>query len=428
MPVQPESRFNLGNALIDLDRFEEAAEQYRRAVELRPGYHEAFYQLANCLVALRRDVEAEETFRQALALHPAYAEAHHNLANLMRRRGRTGMALSHYRAALRANPMLAEGHYNLGHCLLQLGQFSEGLACYEWRWRTAEFKPRRCPQPLWDGTPFPGRTLLVEAEQGLGDTLLFMRYLPLARALGGAVTFVCQPALHRLITETPGIGDVIPAGMPLPHFDLHVPLMSLPHRMGTTVETIPPPTLRLSAGDPLKAHWGERLAQGGPGFRIGLAWQGNPKASIDRDRSIPLAALAPLGRIPGVRLISLQKEYGREHIQALAPDFRVEDLGPDLDPGPDAFLDTAAVIANLDLVISCDTAITHLAASLGRPVWLLLCTVPDWRWLAGRDDSPWYPTVRLFRQRRHGDWADVVTDIAAELTLLQRGGTGTLDI
>ena len=391
-------------------------------MRLKPTYHEASYQLANCLVASRHLEEAEEAFRRALEIHPVYAEAHHNLANLMRHRGRTGMALTHYRAALKAMPMLAEGHYNLGHCLLQLGHFKEGLACYEWRWRTTGFTPRRSAQPLWDGTPFPGRTLLIDAEQGLGDSLLFMRYIPLARALGGSVTFVCQPALHRLLSGVPALGHVIPAGSDLPPFDLHIPLMSLPHRMGTTIETIPapPPCPPIDAG--LRKQWAERLDKGGPGMRVGLAWQGNPKASIDGSRSIPLARLAPLGQLQGIRLISLQKENGRDQIAELPGDVRIEDLGPQFDSGPDAFIDTAAVIANLDLVISCDTAITHVAAALGKPVWLLLCTVPDWRWQLGRDDSPWYPTVRLFRQRRHGDWDDVVADVVAEF-LNQAFGT-----
>jgi hypothetical protein len=296
-----------------------------------------------------------------------------------------------------------------------MGHFEQGWPSYEWRWKCKEFgsmPPLRAP--LWDGSPLDGRTILIHAEQGLGDTLQFIRYVPLVQQRGGRVIMMCQPPLMRLLAHCPGIERLIPHGETPPEIDLHVPLLSLPKLLGTTVESVPADGPYLDADSDLVEIWRHRLAAY-PGFKIGIAWQGNPKFRLDRIRSIPLAQFAPLADVPGVHLLSLQKGAGGEQLAAPERRFPVTDLGCQLDETTGAFMDTAAVMKNLDLVITSDTSIAHLAGALGVPVWVALNDVPDWRWLLNRDDSPWYPPMRLFRQRRTGHWEDVFDRIAEAL-------------
>ena len=292
-----------------------------------------------------------------------------------------------------------------------MGRFEQGWPGYEWRWKCKEFGslPPFHP-PLWDGSPLDGRTILVHAEQGLGDTLQFIRYAPLVHQRGGRVILVCQPPLIGLLTRSPGVERLVAQGEALPDYDVHVPLMSLPGLLGTTLESVPADVPYLDAEPQLVEAWRHRLGSY-PGFKVGIVWQGNPKFRLDRRRSIPLAQFAPLARVPGVHLFSLQKGPGAEQLAAVTDRFPVTDLGRRLDD----FMDTAAVLKNLDLVISVDTAIAHLAGALGIPVWVALPFVPDWRWLMDREDSPWYPTMRLFRQARPGQWEDVFQRIAEAL-------------
>jgi hypothetical protein len=275
--------------------------------------------------------------------------------------------------------------------------------------RTPQF-----PTPPWDGSPLDGRTILVHAEQGLGDTMQFLRYVPLVRRRGGRVILVCQPPLMRLLSRVPGIERLVAWGEPLPEYDVQVPLMSLPGLFGTTLETVPAEVPYLDAEPALVEAWRHRLGSYA-GFQVGIVWQGNPRFRFDRLRSIPLAQFAPLARVPGVHLLSLQKGPGRDQLAALPGSFPVTDLGHQLDETTGAFLDTAAVMKNLDLVITSDTVAAHLAGALGVPVWVALHDVPDWRWLLDREDSPWYPTMRLFRQTRPGQWEEVFERIAAAL-------------
>jgi hypothetical protein len=261
------------------------------------------------------------------------------------------------------------------------------------------------------GRPKPP-ALLLYAEQGLGDTIQFSRFACSLAASGKEVFLEVQPPLGALLGRLEGV-KVIRKGETLPEYDVHLPLMSLPHVLGVTPETAPGDVPYLFAEPARVEAWVKRLPT--CQFRVGIVWQGNPDGYVDKGRSIPLRCFTPLCRIPGLRLISLQKNYGIEQLADLPSGMRVETLGAEFDPGPDAFLDTAAVMMNLDLVVSTDTGAAHLAGALGLPVWIVLRHVPDWRWMIDREDTPWYPTARLFRQTRHGDWDEVFERIAGEL-------------
>jgi hypothetical protein len=298
---------------------------------------------------------------------------------------------------------------------LLMGRSEQGWPGYEWRWRCKEFAPLPpLHPPRWDGSPLAGRTILIQTEQGVGDTLQFIRYVPLVQESGGRVILVCQPALVPLLRRSPRIERLVAHGESLPEYDVHVPLLSLPGLFGTTLDTVPAAVPYLDAEPALMEAWRHRLGSYA-GFRVGIVWQGNPQFRFDRLRSIPLAQFSPLAQVPGVHLVSLQNGAGRDQLSALPGSFPVTDLGHQLDDATGAFLDTAAVMKNLDLVISSDTAAAHLAGALGVPVWVPLHDVPDWRWLLDREDSPWYLTMRLFRQSRPGQWEEVFERIAAAL-------------
>jgi hypothetical protein len=295
---------------------------------------------------------------------------------------------------------------------LARGELEKGWADYEWRLKCTEYKGRRFNVPRWDGGPLNGRTLLIHTEQGLGDTLHFIRYVRIIQQRGGTVYIEVPPALVPLLRSS-GVTGIIPGGSPLPKFDLEIPLLSVPGTLGTTLSTIPAQVPYLAAEPRLIKHWRAQI-RNLPGFKVGIVWQGNREYAFDRFRSVPLAAYAPLADVPGVTLISLQKGYGSEQLAELAGKFPVLDLAPQLDMGS-AFTDTAAVMSNLDLVVSSDTAAAHLAGGLGVPVWLAVAQSPEWRWLLEREDNPWYPTMRLFRQRAVGDWSDVFTRMKQDL-------------
>jgi len=408
----------LGNALHDLGRFEAAAACHRRALELEPGNLVARVNLGNALRELGRLDEAAAELGLAAERAPGHPAVHLSLGCALHELGRPDEAAACHRRALALAPDNPEAHWNLGLALLLAGDLAAGWPEYAWR-RLAEGGPRRSfPRPAWDGGDLAGRTILLHAEQGLGDVLQFIRYLPWIKARGAAVTIVESPtALLRLLRGVAGIDRLIPTGgAALPEHDRHAPLPELPHLFATTEDTIPAAVPYLSPEPELVAMWRERLAAGPPGLKVGIAWQGNPHGRIDRGRSPPLAALAPLAAVPGVRLISLQRRDGLEQLAGLPGGMVIESLGDDVDTGG-AFTDTAAIMATLDLVISSDTAIAHLAGALGVPAWVALKRVPDWRWQLGRADSPWYPTLRLFRQSRDGDWDGVFRAIAAALAV-----------
>jgi Flp pilus assembly protein TadD len=416
---------NLGVALATLGRFEEAIDCYRRAVQLNPSSPLSYNNLGEGLRNLGRLEEAVGNFRRALQLRPQFAEAHNNLGIALRYLGRTEEALASFHESIRLKPEYPEAHVNLAFVYLATGQFEPGWREYEWRWKSKALPPRPFPQPRWDGSPLGGRTILLHAEQGLGDTIQFVRYAPMVKERGGRVIVETQDVLIPLLSGCPGIDQLVAQGGPLPAFDCHAPLMSLPGIFGTTLANIPARIPYLACDQERRQRWQPRL-RAEPGFRIGIAWHGGPKYAGNRRRSFALAHFAHLARVPGVRLFSLQKGLGREQLEALNGQFPVIDLGAEVDETGGAFMDTAAVLQDLDLVVTVDSSLAHVAGALGVPVWVALGMGPDFRWLLGREDSPWYPTMRLFRQTGWGDWDDLFRRIAREVEqLLSRKSAGS---
>ena len=311
--------------------------------------------------------------------------------------------------ALALKPDYADARNNRAGVLLLTGNLKAGFADFESRWERSN-APRKTiysALPTWKGEPLQGRHILVWDEQGLGDCIQFSRYLPLLTVCGAQVTLLGRRSMFALLSTLPNPPHFVDYVSDESIYDYQVALMSLPYVFGTALQTIPGQIPYLYAEPQRVAQWTERI--NGEGFRIGICWQGNRK--INLERTIPLDAFAPLAAIEGVRLISLMKEPG----DVAMHDFPVEMLGPEFDAGADAFLDTAAVMAQLDLVVTSDTSIAHLAGALGRPTYLALKHVPDWRWFAAGERSPWYPTMRLFRQERRGDWLPVMEKIAAAI-------------
>jgi Tfp pilus assembly protein PilF len=434
--------FHLGRALQAQGRIEEAVASYRESLRLNPVSVAALNNLGDALTLLGQTDEAEQALREALRRKADFPEAHNNLGIALARQGRLDEAERHHRESLRLNPASASAHNNLGNVLREQGQFAEGLACldqalrlrpdyaeahrnrgmtllllgdWEQGWREYEWR-RRCPEarpperlPLWDGAPLGGRTILLRAEQGMGDTLQFIRYAPIVQQRGGRVVVACPASLVRLLTAAPGIDRVLTAENEGIAVDVWIPLPSLPGIFGTTPTTVPGRVPYLFADPALVAEWRQQWASL-QGFKIGIVWQGNPKHSGDRWRSVPLSAFAPITALGGIHLFSLQMGAGCEQIPSFAERFPLVDLSGSLRD----FMDTAAVLMNLDLVITVDTAVAHLAGALGVPVWLALPWPAEWRWLLEREETPWYPSMRLFRQTKRGDWESVFTRIAAE--------------
>ncbi|MBV9724475.1 MAG: tetratricopeptide repeat protein, partial [Gammaproteobacteria bacterium] len=409
-PAHADACCALGAALHDLGRLAEAEASCREALRLRPNYFEAHGNLGNALSALGRPVEAEASHREALRLRPNNPEAYGNLGNALYALGRPAEAEASHREALRLRPNFPAAHNNLGYALLLAGRFEEGWKEYEWRWKVKPFSSsaRDFSAPLWSGEAIGDRTILLHAEQGLGDTLQFCRYAPLM-VCGPRVILEVQAPLVRLLSRLPGVTQIVARGDRLPPFDLQCPLMSLPRAFNTSLETVPAAIPYLSADPALAGDWQERLA-GLDGLRIGLVWAGGQRlnfptaAAVDRRRSIALKALAPLGELSGVSFVSLQKDAPAAQAADPPHGLILHDFTADLHD----FEDTAALIVNLDLVISVDTSVAHLAGALGKPVWLLNRFDTCWRWLLNRDDSPWYPTLRQFRQPRPGDWHSAI--------------------
>lgn len=386
----------------------------------------ALNHLGSALLAQNRHDEALIAYRQALAAAPHSAAIHCNHGNVLQQLGHLDAAEQSYRCAIAIAPGLAEAHMEIGHCRLQAGE-STGWQHIEWRWRTQQMRHAglRTQQPLWLGNasaplpeaPWPvaekelrGKTILVWAEQGLGDTLQFVRYVPRLCRLATRVILRVPATLLPLLRHIDPRIEVIDDRQPLPPFDIHCPLLSLPLALGS--QAIPPPLPSLRADPDTAAEWSARLGST-PFLRIGIAWAGRQFGQPNPTRDIPLAALHSLA-IPGAEIVSLQKEIPAGDAASLTawPELRrfeaeLRDCG-----------ETAALIANLDLVISADTAVAHLAASLGKPCWLMLRFASEWRWLRQRRDSPWYPSLSIFRQRRAGEWRDVVAEIHANLSVL----------
>ena len=413
-PGHAEAHRNLGSVLRETGKVEQAVSALREALRLNPNYAEAWASLALALVEAGDPETALECSQRASALNPRLVAAHNHQGVALFEMGRRQEALASYDRALALEPNQADAHKNRALLWLLEGKLSEGWTEYEWRWKCAESPPPSFAQPPWDGSPLEGRTILLYAEQGLGDTLQFVRYAQLVCERGGRVILSCQRALVPLLERCRHIERLVAQGDPLPPFDVHAPLVSLPRIFGTTLDNVPATAPYLDADPRLVERWREEV-RALAGFKIGIAWQGSRNYRRDRARSVPLAAFVALAAVPGVRLISLQKGDGSEQLGDVAGRCAVLDLASRLDESSGAFMDTAAVMKNLDLVITSDTSIPHLAGALGVPVWVALPHICDWRWLLDRDDSPWYPTMRLFRQAVRGDWQEVFERIAAAL-------------
>jgi Tfp pilus assembly protein PilF len=409
-PHHAEAWNNLGVSLLKLRRHLEAEPYLREAIQLDPGYAQAHNNLGNVLQARGEHEQAITCYRQALQLKPDYFEVYDHIGLALHARGRLAQAVEAYGQAIEQSPGYGPAHMNRALAWLQMGDLERGWCEYEWRFHCPEHPVPAFEQPLWDGSSLAGRTIVLWTEQGLGDNLQFVRYALMLADTGAHVIVSCPASLCRILATCPGIAEVFAHGTPLPSFDCHAPLMSLPRILSTTLPTIPAGVPYLFADRALADRWQARLAGAGE-FKIGITWQGNPDHKKDRHRSFPLALLEPLSRIPGVRLFSLQKGHGIDQLALVADRFAVTDLRPGLVD----FMDTAAVIGNLELVVTADTSLAHLAGALGAPVWVALPLASDWRWLLERTDSPWYPTMRLYRQARWGDWEDVFRRIANDL-------------
>jgi tetratricopeptide (TPR) repeat protein len=415
-PPTAELRNNLALALKDSGQTDAALRTFDEALNIRPDYANGHFNRGNLLLDVGRLDEAVASYRRAIALRPDDAGAHCKLGVAYYDLGQLDQALECFESALQFQPNYPEVRRNRALAWLAQGEYSKGWSEYEWRFECEGFAQRSFAQPRWDGSPLAGRKLLVYAEQGLGDTLQFVRYLPLVEASGGQIRFEVQPALAPLLAQA-GFGRWFLAPDAVADFDVHAPLLSLagflPSRGCEPFWERP----YLAAEPQLVASWEGRVRAIG-GFRVGIVWAGNPDHPHDRFRSVRLAEFAPLAAIPGVRLINLQKGAGRRQLADSAAGFDVVDWGDALDEAAGAFMDTAAVMQHLDLVIAVDTAIAHLAGGLGVNVWVPLQVSPDWRWLTQGERTAWYPSMCLFRQHDFDCWPPVFAEMASQLRSL----------
>jgi tetratricopeptide (TPR) repeat protein/glycosyltransferase involved in cell wall biosynthesis len=402
-PTFPEAHYSLGSALQHQGKLDEAIAHYQRAIALKSDCIEAYINLGTVLRRQGKLDEAIAHYQRAIQLQPDAPNSYTNLGNTLYQQGKLAAAIACHEKAIALQPDLAQAHYNLSQVLLLSGDLQRGFKEYEWRQEKPDFAAYQPFQPRrWNGTNLAGKTIVLYAEQGLGDTIQMVRYLPQVRSQGaGCILVQCPPALLNLLATCPEIDRLIPLGEPLPAFDVCASLMSLPHLFQTTVETIPDRSPYLSPRAPSPFQPNPHT------FNIGIVWAGNPSHPNNQRRSTALSHFLPLRDVPRTTLYSLQKDSSD----------RLEGTGiVDLSDRLHDLTDTAAIIAQLDLVITVDTAVAHLTGALGKPVWILLPFVPDWRWLQEREDSPWYPTARLFRQPQRGDWAAVFDRVKLALS------------
>src|SRR5215510_10002019 len=419
-PRHPQARLNRGLALAALGRHEEALAEFDVALAMSPGNPAAHYNRGITLFSLGRYGDAIAAYDRALSIAPDHIKALNNRGLALQALNRHDEALASYANALEIRKDYADAHFNQALALLTIGDFRRGFEQYEWRWRRTGMpaQGRGYGRPLWLGEyPLQRNTILLHAEQGLGDTIQFARYVPLLARTGAKVVLEVQPQLAALLVQLEGANAVAARGDPLPPFDVHCPLGSLPLALKTEPATIPAEGPYVRADDAHIAKWRARIeALDRP--RVAVAWSGNAQHINDRNRSIALSCLAPLWSAASIRFIGIQRELRGEDAELLTREPRVMHIGAELDD----FADTAAVIALVDLVISVDTSVAHLAGAMGRPVWVLLPFSPDWRWALSGVSSRWYPSARLFRQPALGDWDSVIERLSGELDRFAREG------
>ncbi|MEW6188006.1 MAG: tetratricopeptide repeat protein [Thermodesulfobacteriota bacterium] len=415
-PDDPEVFFGMGAVLKDLGRLDEAVDCYQKALKRNPNQAKTYYNLGNVFLQQNRLEEAKAQFDQALRLNPLFAEAYNNLGTTHKEANEIYESLRMFEKALEIKTDFPEARWNLGLTHLVSGNFREGWEGYEWRWEKPDYKQykRSFSQPQWKGEDLFGQTMLLHAEQGFGDALQFVRYVPLVAVSGARVIVECSQELKALLSGLEGAVAIKGRGESLPDFDFHCPLMTLPRILGTNLNSIPRNIPYLKVSPELVQSWKVRVPNEKGKIKVGLVWAGNPDHLNDRNRSCALETLAPLFVLEGVQFLSLQIKGGSKE----AAENPLHRILIDLTDGIRDFSDTAALIENLDLVISVDTAVAHLAGALGKKVWTILPYSPDWRWLLDREDSPWYPTMRLYRQPKPGDWEAVSRAIQRDLALL----------
>jgi tetratricopeptide (TPR) repeat protein/glycosyltransferase involved in cell wall biosynthesis len=436
-----ETAHNLAYLFKQKNQLDEAVVCYQQALQINPNLTHTLIGLGTVLQEQGKLAEAFNCYQQAIEIEPNNPEAQNNVGAFYHEQGNTKAAISHYRQALNLKPEFVDAINNLAHALVDLGEFQEAFTChsralelqpdnatahlelaltlllfgdfkrgfaeYEWRWRTTQLSPRQFKEPIWDGSDLQGKTILLHVEQGFGDSIQFIRYAPILHSLGAKVMVACYPELMRLFATVVGIEYLSVTFESLPEFDVHVPLMSLPGIVGTTLETIPANVPYLAAPAECKFALSSDAK-----LKVGIVWAGSPKRRKDHQRSCNLTDFIQFLDIPGIAFYSLQKNLSECDRTLLN-----QHLVPDLSPHLNDFADTASAISQLDLVISVDTSVAHLAGALGKPVWVLLSFAPDWRWLLDRTDNPWYPTARLFRQNQPESWQELFEEVQAALSL-----------
>ena len=413
-PGLPRAMVNMGVALLELNRIHEAEMSFRRAASADPFFPEAFYNLGKALTLQKKYQEAIGYYLRAVELKPEMAEAHNNLGRLLRLHGFVADANICYRNAVFLRQNDPEMHTNLAFTHFLQGDYDLAWEEFEWRLLRSDYRGRGRFAPVWKGEPLNGRTLLVRYEGGYGDTLQFLRYLKYLHVPGNRIALECQPSLIPLLCTHPNVDIILQSRRPDPpqcKFDLEIDLMSLPlylwKEAGWGTNTVPylfAPLDRIS-------DWKKRLSEFTQKFRVGFVWAGNPLFPNDASRSCPLAEFGPLFTQNNIQFFSLQKHESEKAESGLSADTRFVDLGPFLKD----YADTAAVIQLMDLIITVDTSTAHLAGAMGKPVWTLLPFAPDWRWLLSRQDTPWYPTMRLYRQPAPEDWQGLFAQVLESL-------------
>ncbi|MGA3065861.1 MAG: tetratricopeptide repeat-containing glycosyltransferase family protein [Tepidisphaeraceae bacterium] len=407
------SHNTLGLVLVGLGRTEEGIAIYRKAISVRGDLPELHNNLGTAYEVVERFEEAEASLRRALALRANLAEAHDNLGRVLKKRGRFAEAVAEHTEAIRIQPDHASAHLNLGMLYLLLGDLPRGWDEIEWRWKIVGSSVRQpaFDEKYWDGGELAGRRILLHPEGGFGDAIQMLRFVPWVAGRGGKVVLGVPRDLASLLANYPGVSELVPSGQPVPDFDVHCPQTGLPRLFGATTSNIPGAGRYIHPPGDRIEYWRGRLAADGGNLKVGLVWAGRPDYANDHHRSIALSQLAPLAGMGGVSFYSLQKGTAAEQAKRPPEGLKLIDCSAELSD----YLQTAALVANLDLVISVDTSVVHVAGALGRPVWVLLPWVPDWRWMLNREDSPWYATARLFRQPAYRDWESPIRRVADAL-------------
>jgi tetratricopeptide (TPR) repeat protein len=412
-PDDPLIHNSFGIALSVAGKFDEAIVHFRRAINLNGDFAAAYSNLGGALRETGRLEETVVAMRSALGLNPNLPQLYINLGMTLTDLGEIDQAMATYDQCLSINPNFPRAHWNRSLLYLLRGDFPRGWAEYEWRWRFPEsMKNRRYAQPRWEGGALQGKTIYIYPEQGFGDMMQFLRFLPEVTARGGKIVLESPPELLRLFQKQPGVERIVLAGETPAAFDVHCPLLSLAGILGATAQSIPGNTGYLKTDEELVRKWGERFDGRDDRLRVGLAWAGRPTHNSDRKRSMKLAEFGPLASVGGVAFYSLQKGDAAAQAAQPPPGLPLVNWTAELTD----FAETAALIQHLDLIVSVDTAVVHLAGAMGKPVWVLLSRIPDWRWMLDREDSPWYPTVRLFRQRETGKWQEAIDRLREALS------------